>query len=123
MEKTIYQKIAGVFYAVGMADDQFVRKEKLKVIELIENYWHEQGIEVESIMHQQLKKLVDSGISSAEALNDFEAFIQEKPALFTKEIRLQLYEDAQEIALAYAGRNKSETIILSQLKHILQKDN
>lgn len=118
----MYEKIAGVFYAIGMADDQFVRKEKLTVIELIENHWQDQGIDVESIMHQQLKKLVDSGISSAEALNEFESFYQENPAFFTKEIRLQLYKDAQEIALAYAGRNKSETIILSQLKHILQKD-
>jgi pyoverdine/dityrosine biosynthesis protein Dit1 len=122
MGKTIYQQIANVFYAVGMADRQFVRKEKLKVIALIENHWQDETIDSEKIMHQQLKELADSMVSSSDALDNFSAYFKHHAQDFPKAIRLQLYEDAQEIALAFAGRNKSETVILSQLKHILQNN-
>lgn len=123
MEQVIYTQLANVFYAVGQADGQFVKEEKLKVIELVKDHWNTDSQEKPaSIIYEQLKKLGDQQTTADEAFDQFKSFFQKNKADFPKEMRLQLYNDAQKIALTYAGRNKSETVMLSRLKHLLEEE-
>ena len=123
MEQEIYTQLANVFYAVGQADGQFVKEEKLKVIELVKEHWNADSPEKPtSIIYEHLKKMGDQQTTADEAFDQFESFFDENKAEFPKEMRLQLYNDAQKIALAFAGRNKSETVMLSRLKHVLEAD-
>jgi uncharacterized tellurite resistance protein B-like protein len=118
--KDFYINLSSLYYAMGMADRKFVREEKLQVIELVKKNWQVSNadLNIEEIMFNQLKNLVDSNVNSANAYEQFNAYFAANNAVFTPAYRKQILEDIYAIAAAFAKRNKSELVLYSRVLNL-----
>jgi hypothetical protein len=121
--ETFYHNLGKLFYAVAFAD-KTVRKEEVDTLrECVKKYW---------LSYDDLKDAFDSdaahlieivfeGVQAFEETSKdmFDAFISYKnqqPHLFTEKVNQLIIETSKAIAYSYAGINKSELVMISQLE-------
>ncbi|WP_299667842.1 hypothetical protein [uncultured Polaribacter sp.] len=117
-----YQSIAKLFYAIA-AVDKIIREEEFSALKkLVKNQWRyvsgsedkytrDAAYQIEFVFEWlQLK-----GLDAYDCYNEFIAYKNEHPYFFTDQINRLIMRTAEEIALAYAGKNKSELIMLAKL--------
>ncbi len=125
----LYQKLGELFYAIAAAD-KVIRKAEIdtlrnlvkthwKNIEALEDEYHSDASYQIEIVFDWLD---DKQVNPDECFEDFKDFMKEHPTLFSTTIKKLIWKTADAIAASFAGKNKSELIMLAKLKMLL-KDN
>jgi hypothetical protein len=128
-EIILYQKLGKVFYAIAAADKnvrkaeydtllKIVKKEWMNVDAFEDEFHSDAAFQIEIVFGW-----LDYNQLNAEAcLADFKDFKKEHERLFTEPIKQLIWKTANAIAHAFAGKNKSETLMLTRLKLILEEN-
>ncbi|MBD0835597.1 hypothetical protein ICJ84_09125 [Aestuariibaculum suncheonense] len=129
MTHKLYQNLGKLFYAMASADDSVNKAEfdKLKVLvkkhwlnldNLEDDYGSDAAYEIE-IVFDWLKsqKYTDND----RCFNDFVAYKNSQPHLFTPKLKKLILKTANAIAAAFSGINKSELIMMAKLDLELKK--
>ncbi len=121
-----YQNLGKLFFAIA-ASDRAVKKEE---IDALRNLVKQQWASVDEYQDQfgtdsayQIEIIFDwleeNRQDAALAFEEFRDFKKAHEKLFPPEINYLILKTADAIATSFAGKNKSELIMLSKLKSIL----
>ncbi|MFD1096287.1 hypothetical protein [Salegentibacter chungangensis] len=122
-----YENLGKLFYAIAAAD-KVVREQEVKSLKkIVKTKWlglegsmDEFGTDEAYQMEVMLDWLEDNRPDANEAFNEFKDYKMEHEQLFDQEVNKLIWKTADAIASSFAGKNKSELIMLSKLKSILQ---
>lgn len=121
-----YQNLGKLFYAIA-ASDKVVKKEELDTLKsIVEQEWvniddyqdefgTDTAYQIEIIFDWLEKNQPDAFLS----FDEFSDFKKEHEKLFNTKINRLIWKTADAIADSFAGKNKSELIMLSKLKSML----
>lgn len=114
--------LSQLFYAIASAD-KVVTNEELEAIEnLLHSEWETKNIlkrgEIKLII-AEVQALVKAKASSTFCFEDFKNYFQNNNSDFSPTVKNQIWKTSESIAAAYAGKNKSEVILLAKLKSLL----
>ncbi|TDQ30107.1 hypothetical protein [Tenacibaculum caenipelagi] len=111
-----YESIANLFYAVSMADKKMTVEEKKSIVKRVQKNWSSSGGKSGSeLIYESLRHLIGEKVSSEEAYDNFKNYYLTHQKEFSKEVVHDLLVASHEITNSYAGKNKSELIILAKL--------
>ena len=111
----LYKNIGKLFYAIAKADGQLALGEYLKLNTLLKDNWcHINPKFIEAII-DSFNQLYRENADSSLCFDDFIAFYQTNPDLFSKELKRLILKTANGVAYAFAKINKSELILLGKL--------
>ncbi|MEE3999611.1 hypothetical protein V1T75_04600 [Tenacibaculum sp. FZY0031] len=111
-----YKNIANLFYAVSMADKNITIEEKKRIVKRVELNWATSENKSDSeLIYETLRELIKEKVTSEEAYEDFKRYYLTHKEDFTKKVMHDLLAASHEISTSYAGKNKSELIILARL--------
>lgn len=111
-----YKSIANLFYAVSMADKNITIEEKKRIVKRVELNWATSENKSDSeLIYETLRELIKEKVTSEEAYEDFKRYYLTHKEDFTKKVMHDLLAASHEISTSYAGKNKSELIILARL--------
>jgi hypothetical protein len=121
-----YQKMGELFYAIA-ASDKVVRKTEYEALrKLVRSEWSsldhyedEFGVDASYQMEITFDWFDYKTMNANDCFNNFKYYIKEKPQLFTTKMKQLIWKTANAIARAFAGKNKSELIMLAKLKILL----
>jgi hypothetical protein len=117
-----YQNVAKLFYAIA-AVDKVVREEEFNALKiLVENEWlavdesedaykTDAAYQIEFIFEWLQLKELDAFV----CYNEFIEYKNKHPYFFTNSLNSLIMKTAEKIAAAFAGKNKSELIMLAKL--------
>ena len=122
-----YQNLGKLFYAIAMTD-QKVRPAEIK---RLRKYVRQAWLDVDEIKDElgtdaayQIEIVFDwlqdyDNVGGEVYFNEFKRFHKEHPEKFTPKIKELILETADSIATSFAGKNKSEILLLQRLKSLL----
>ena len=122
-----YQKMGELFYAIAAAD-KVVRKAEYDILKnIVAEQWRNLD-DYEEPCHTdaayQIEVVFDwfdyEQLDANDCFESFADYKKENPRLFTKERKDLIWNTANAIASSFAGKNKSEVIMLSKLKMLLE---
>ncbi len=124
-----YQKLGELFYAVAASDKVVRKKEFAALKKLVETDWassearkDEFGSDIiyqmEIIFDGYDYRQEDAGVR----FDDFRDYYRAHKKLFTPKKKQLIWKTVNAIASAFAGKNKAEVIMLSQLLLLMQDD-
>ncbi|QED37215.1 hypothetical protein FK178_05595 [Antarcticibacterium arcticum] len=122
----LYSQLGKLFYAIA-ASDKRVRDEERNTLRIIlENEWKNDLVNAGEWGYNAADQIemtfdwMDLNQPSAYAVfKEFKDFKNDNEELFTPEIKQMIWKTADGIASTFAGKNKSELVMLSKLKSIL----
>lgn len=123
-----YQNLGHLFYAVAAAD-KVVRASELETLHaLVLSKWIPLG-EAEDEFHTDLgyhieivfEYLKHNATPAEDSFERFSNYAQEHPGEFTRKRKEMIWQTANDIAEAFSGTNKSELIMLSKLRLLMNK--
>jgi len=124
----LYQNLGKLFYAVAMADKKVVPEEVEKLKEAVRKYWlqvddieDEFGTDAAHQIEIVFDWLQNEEKDGEHYFREFTDFYKEHPSKFNDKIKQLILRTAYDIASSFAGRNKSELILLAKLKMLLEK--
>lgn len=124
----LYENLGKLFYALASGDGTVHTKEIDKMRSLITNNWllrddfdEENSFNTAFWIETTYDWCMEHDKSSEECLQEFKIFYKEHLELFTPKIKKSILAMARAIANAYAGKNKSELILLSRLEIMFRK--
>ncbi|MBK5214336.1 MAG: hypothetical protein JJE55_11825 [Flavobacteriaceae bacterium] len=122
-----YQKMGELFYAIAAAD-KVVRKEEYNALKnMVLAEWknldnYEDPFHTDAAY--QIEVVFDwfdyEQLDANDCFDSFADYKNEHPKLFTKERKDLIWRTANTIASSFAGKNKSEVIMLAKLKMLLK---
>ena len=123
-----YQHIGYLFYAVAAADKRITIEEVETLKTLVKNYWldlestddrfgSDAAYQIEIVFDWLNESEWDSDI----CFSKFEDYYNNHKRLFTKNVISLIIKTASSIAESYAGKNKSELIILAKIEALLKE--
>ncbi|MEZ4811148.1 MAG: hypothetical protein R2819_12375 [Allomuricauda sp.] len=123
-----YQNLGKLFYAVAMADKEVRPVE----VERLRNYVRQHWLDIDGFEDEfhtdaaYLIEIVFDWLQDEEKEGDayfdeFKDFYKEHPEKFTPKLKSLIIETAESIASSFAGKNKSEMLIIFRLKHLLDQ--
>ncbi len=123
-----YQNIAKLFYAVA-AVDKIIREEEFDALKMIvKNEWlavDESEDEYKTDAAYQIEIVFEwlhsKGLDAYTCYNEFIRYKDKHPYFFTDNLNDLIMETAGKIAASFAGKNKSELIMLAKLNLDLKK--
>jgi len=121
-----YQKMGELFYAIAAAD-KVVKEEEYKALkDLVSTEWKKLDSckdQFNSNAVSQIEVVFDwfdyEQLDANDCFDSFADYKKANPNFFTEERRKIIWDTANAIASAFAGKNKSELIMLAKLKRIL----
>jgi len=121
--EAFYHNLGKLFYAVAFAD-KTVRKEEVETLrEYVKKHWlsYDDLKDVFDSDAAHLIEIVFEGVqafeeTSQDMLDAFISYKNQQPHLFTEKVNQLIIETSKAIAYSYAGINKSELVIISQLE-------
>lgn len=124
----LYQNLGKLFYAIAMADRKVVPEEVEKLKEDVRKYWlqiddiedefgTDAAYQIEIVFDWLNQEEKDSELF----YDEFVDFFKVHHSKFTEPIKQLIWHTADDIAFSFAGKNKSELILLAKLKMLLQK--
>ncbi len=118
-----YQRIAHLFYAFAAADRHIDLEEKRSIVAAVEKNWdfHTTSFDSKEVIYSTLRKLIEGKLDKDLAFESFAAFYREHRQSFSLETKNAILEAANTIIQSFAGTNKSELTMLTQL-FLLFKD-
>lgn len=122
-----YRELGKIFYSIA-AVDKIVRQEEIKQLKkIIEKEWvsledtfDEFGSDSAYQIEIVFDWLVENKWDIDKTLSDFKIFRAEHSSLFTPQINALILKTAKAIASSFAGKNKSEHVLISQLNAVLE---
>lgn len=126
--QNFYQSLGKLFYAIAAAD-KVVREEEVKALKkIVEEEW----LDIEKINDEfgtdtayQIEIIFDwldeNQPGAEEAFQEFKDYRKEHLNLFDKKIDRLILKTANEIADAFAGKNRAELIMLTKLRSLLKQ--
>lgn len=128
-EKTtneLYQNLGRLFYSVAMSDNSvhtkeidklrsFIRKFWLDVDEVEDEYGEDAAFQIETVFDWYLAYEKDS----EDAYNEFQEFYVNHKQKFTPFIKILILDTANAVANSFAGKNKSELVLLGKLRLLM----
>jgi hypothetical protein len=129
MKKMDFTKsLACLFYAIAASDKRVHEKEVAAFEKVIRSSWSDSPIITNrghTDQHYQVEKefhkLVEKKSDPQRCFDDFVNFMTTNNEIFPDNIRKLIWKAANSIAIALSGMNKSELILLTKLKMILQQ--
>ncbi|MFO7721063.1 MAG: hypothetical protein R6W85_11545 [Gillisia sp.] len=122
----LYQNLGKLFYAIAAADKVVHEEEKKTLKNIVRSEWldvddfkDEYGTDAAYLIEIIFDWLDENQPSAFSAFNDFKDFKKDNEKFFTPGIKKLIWKTADQIAASFSGKNKSELIMLSQLKAIL----
>ncbi len=121
-----YQKMGELFYAIAAAD-KVVRKEEYNALKnIVAEQWKNLD-DYEDPFHTdaayQIEVVFDwfdyEQLDASDCFESFADYKKENHNLFTKDRKELIWKTANAIASSFAGKNKSEVIMLAKLKMLL----
>ena len=127
-EVEFYQKIGELFYAVAAADKVVRKSEYEALIKIVNKHWIKMD-DCEDEFHSDAAYQIEivfgwldyNSLDADECFEDFKYFKKEHPSLFNLERKKLIWTTANAIADAFSGKNKSELILLTKLKLVLEQ--
>ncbi|HNP68862.1 MAG TPA: hypothetical protein PKH16_13225 [Aequorivita sp.] len=116
-----------LFYAIAAAD-KVVRKAEYDILKnIVAEQWKNLD-DYEDPFHSdaayQIEVVFDwfdyEQLDASDCFESFADYKKENPKLFTKERKDLIWKTANAIASSFAGKNKSEVIMLAKLKMLLE---
>jgi len=104
-----YQNLGKLFYAVAMADKNVRPGEIKKLQDDVRTYW------------LNLDDQQDEFGTDAAYFEEFTDFYKEHPEIFTPGTKSLILRTCNDIASSFAGKNKSELIILARLQNLFNR--
>lgn len=123
MNLKFYQNLGKLFYAIAAIDFEvnaaeinklknLVRKHWLDMDDVEDTYGTDAAYQIEIVFDWLNKNETKNGKA---CYDDFVRYKNEQKYLFTKEVKKMIMKTAGEIAQSFAGKNKSELILLAKL--------
>lgn len=122
-QKELFLKaLSQLLYSIASAD-KVVTNEELEAIEnLLHSEWQAKNIlkngEINLII-LEVKALVKAKANSNASFEDFKNYFENSNSDFSPTVKNLIWKTSDTIASAYAGKNKSEVILLAKLKSLL----
>jgi hypothetical protein len=127
-EIKFYQSLGKLFYAIA-ASDKIVRVAEYNALrELVTSKWkrvddYEDEFHTDAAL--QIEIVFDwldyKSLDADECFKEFAFFRKENPSLFSLKRKKLIWETANAISNSFAGKNKSELIMLTKLKMVLEE--
>jgi hypothetical protein len=125
-----YQLLGRVFYATAQADNEIHEKEIETMKQVVKDHWlaledsldefgSDAAFQIEIVFDHLLE---NDQVVGESVLDELEEFKSSHPSLFTPEVGKMIMDTSSKIASAFAKRNKSESVFLSQLFLTLKND-
>lgn len=122
-----YQKIGELFYAIAAADKVVRETEYNALKKIVSEKWKNLD-DYEDPFHTdaayQIEVVFDwfdyEELDANDCFDSFAEYKKEHPKLFTAELKQLILETAHLIAGSFAGKNKSELIMLAKLEMLLK---
>ena len=123
-----YQHLGKLFYAMAMADRQVRPGEVEKLREDVRKYWlqlddtkDEFGTDAAYQIEIVFDWLQEEEEDSAAYYKAFELFYREHPEKFNHTVKALIMRTCNDIAASFAGKNKSELVLLGKLQTLFEK--
>lgn len=118
-----FENLAYLFYAVVVVDNNVRVEEKRKIKELVDEHWHveSEDMDSKSVIFSKLKTLFTEQCDKELAFHNYKQFFLQHRGWFTEELKKKIMHSANKIADAFSGRNKSESVLISQLYFLMWK--
>lgn len=122
-----YQKMGELFYAIAAADN-IVRKAEFNALKtIVAEQWKDLD-KYEDSFHTDAAYQIEvvfewfdyEQLDAKDCFDSFAEYKKENPKLFTPERNALIWKTAEAIASSFAGKNKSEVIMLAKLKLLLK---
>ena len=124
-----YQNLGKLFFAVAMADKHVRPREVDKLLEDVRTYWldldqsrDEFGADAAYQIEIVFDWLLNEEKDSETYFDEFADFYHEHPEKFSRQIKTLILHTSNDIANSFAGKNKSELIILTKLQNLFNRD-
>lgn len=130
MTLKFYQNLGKLFYAVAAVDLEVNEAEVKKLKEVVKKYWLDVDATEDAFGSDaayQIEIVFDwlnatgNTADSKSYFDDFVAYKNEQSHLFTEKIKTLTMKTASKIAESFAGKNKSELMLLAKLNLELKK--
>ncbi|SDE34559.1 hypothetical protein SAMN05421636_104425 [Pricia antarctica] len=122
----LYEHLGKLFYAIAISDGHVHVKEWDKVKEIVKADWlyvdeftDRYGTDSANQIEIVFDGLMEYGKTGKQCFQEFKDFYEEHPHAFSKEIKTLTKMTASAIANSFAGKNKSELSMLSELELLL----
>jgi len=119
----LYENLGKLFYAIASIDGTVHSKEVDHLRSYIRSYWlaidaieDEYGSDAAFRIETTFDWAWEDEKEPKGCYKDFKEFYEEHNKLFTPEIKRLVLDTANAMANAYAGKNKSELILLSKIE-------
>jgi len=121
-----YQQLGKLFYGVASAD-KTVRKEEIAQLKEIvkkewvpiENTFNEFGDDSAYQIEIVFDWLVENDWNIGKVIPNFKIYRKEHPSLFNPQVNDLILKTAKAIADSFSGKNKSESVLITELSDIL----
>ena len=121
-----YQQLGKLFYGIASADKTVGKEEIAQLKEIvkkewvpIENTFNEFGDDSAYQIEIVFDWLVENDWSIGKVIPNFKIYIKEHPSLFTPQANDLILKTAKTIADSFSGKNKSESVLITELSDIL----
>lgn len=120
--ETFLEKLACLFYAIGMADKNFISEEKKKIVDMVEmgNFEDMKVEKAKEIIYSTLRELIARDEKSEQAFNVFKKFYHANKTSFSQDLKREIMIACQEIVDANQSKSKSEVILITKLSMLFQ---
>lgn len=123
-----YQQIGKVFYSIAAVDKtvrpeevkelkKVIQKEWLPLENSIDSFGSDSAYQIEIVFDW----LVENEGNIDQMIPDLKTFRIVHSSLFTDQVNALILTTAKAIADSFAGKNKSEHVLISQLSEVLEK--
>ena len=123
-----YQQLGKLFYGVALADKTVRIEEITKLKEIvkkewvpIENTFNEFGDDSAYQIEIVFDWLVENDWNIGKVIPNFKIFKKEHPSLFTPQANDLILKTAKAIAVSFSGKNKSESVLITELNAVLSQ--
>lgn len=127
LKKDFYQMLGELFYAVASADKKIRREEIEAMDKIVKTEWiafddsfDRYGTDFVMQIGMAFYWLAENEFDPKNAVADLRIFKKDHPEFFTETIHILILKTAEAIACAFAGKNKSELVLLSQIENTLK---
>ena len=121
-----YQKLGKLFYSAASMDNTVHEDEMAQFKEIVKKEWlplenslSEFGDDAAYQIEIVFDWLVENDWNIGKIIPDFEIFKKEHPHLFTPQVNDLILKTAKAITNSFSGKNKSESVLIDQLRGVL----
>lgn len=124
-----YQQLGKLFYSLASVDNNVHEVEMAQLKQIVKKKWlplenslNEFGDDAAYQIEIVFDWLVENDWNIGKIIPDFEIFKKEHPHLFTPQVNDLILKTAKAITNSFSGKNKSESVLIDQLRGVLYQE-